>query len=72
MNISEPFIRRPVATTLFTAGIVFAGLAAYYELPVSPLPQIDQPTIQQDADNIQADYLIKISISNPVESLRNE
>jgi multidrug efflux pump len=45
MNISEPFIRRPVATTLFTAGIVFAGLAAYYELPVSPLPQIDQPTI---------------------------
>ena len=45
MNLSEPFIRRPVATTLFTAGIVFAGMAAFFYLPVSPLPQVDQPTI---------------------------
>src|ERR1700754_1756215 len=45
MNLSEPFIRRPVATTLITVGIAFAGAVAYNVLPVSPLPQVDFPTI---------------------------
>jgi multidrug efflux pump len=45
MNISEPFIRRPVGTTLITIGIAFAGAIAYSVLPVSPLPQVDFPTI---------------------------
>ena len=49
MNISAPFIRRPVATTLITVGIAFAGILAYRVLPVSPLPQVDFPTISVNA-----------------------
>jgi len=46
MIISRPFILRPVATTLLMAGILLAGAAAYQQLPVSALPQVDYPTIQ--------------------------
>src|SRR5215470_10519876 len=46
MNISEPFIRRPVATSLLMVGIVLAGVVAYLQLPVSALPEVDYPTIQ--------------------------
>ena len=46
MNLSAFFIRRPVATTLLTIGIVLAGLFAFQELPISPLPQVDFPTIE--------------------------
>src|SRR5271154_4102896 len=49
MNISAGFIRRPVATTLITLGIAFAGALAYSVLPVSPLPQVDFPTISVSA-----------------------
>src|ERR1700733_2401174 len=49
MNISEPFIRRPVATSLFTLAIALSGLVAFRLLPVSPLPQVDFPTIQVSA-----------------------
>src|SRR5271166_2084178 len=49
MNISAVFIRRPVATTLITLGIAFAGALAYTVLPVSPLPQVDFPTISVNA-----------------------
>jgi multidrug efflux pump len=45
MNISEPFIRRPVATALLTIAMALAGGVAYTLLPVSPLPEIDFPTI---------------------------
>ncbi|MEY4515263.1 MAG: hypothetical protein RLZZ450_7385, partial [Pseudomonadota bacterium] len=45
MSISEPFIRRPVATSLLTVGLLLAGLFAYRELAVSALPEIDYPTI---------------------------
>src|SRR6195256_4531168 len=45
MNISEPFIQRPVATTLLTIGLALAGLVAFRLLPVAPLPQVDFPTI---------------------------
>jgi len=46
MNPSKPFILRPVATSLLMTGILLAGLAAYRQLPVSALPQVDYPTIQ--------------------------
>jgi multidrug efflux pump len=49
MNISEPFIRKPVATTLLVVAITLAGLAAYPVLPVSPLPQVEFPTISVNA-----------------------
>jgi multidrug efflux pump len=45
MSISEPFIRRPVGTALLTVGLLLAGGAAYRELAVSALPQVDYPTI---------------------------
>ncbi len=49
MNISEPFVRRPVATSLLMAAIGFVGLVAYPFLPVAPLPQVDFPTISVSA-----------------------
>ncbi len=49
MNISAMFIRRPVATTLLTVGVTLAGAIAFNVLPVSPLPQIDFPTISVNA-----------------------
>ncbi|WP_336485894.1 efflux RND transporter permease subunit [Methylobacterium nigriterrae] len=45
MNVSAPFIRRPVATTLLTIGVMLAGLFAFMRLPVAPLPQVDFPVI---------------------------
>jgi multidrug efflux pump len=49
MNLSQPFIERPVATTLLTVGVVLAGIAAFVHLPVAPLPQVDFPTISVNA-----------------------
>lgn len=49
MNLSSPFIRRPVATTLLTFGLVAAGIIAFFHLPVSPLPDVDIPTIAVQA-----------------------
>ncbi|HEY7648702.1 MAG TPA: efflux RND transporter permease subunit, partial [Methylomirabilota bacterium] len=46
MNLSRPFILRPVATSLLTVAIVLAGFVAYRQLPVAALPQVDYPTIQ--------------------------
>src|SRR6516165_5018523 len=46
MNMSEPFIRRPVATTLLMVAIMLSGLVAYTFLPLSALPEVDYPTIQ--------------------------
>src|SRR5438132_4813550 len=46
MSISSPFIHRPVATSLLTIAVAFAGALAYMLLPVSPLPQVDFPTVQ--------------------------
>ena len=55
MNISEPFIRRPIATSLLAAGLMLAGLVAYRFLPVAPLPQVDFPTINVSANDPGAD-----------------
>jgi multidrug efflux pump len=49
LNLSAPFIDRPVATTLLTIGLALAGAAAFRLLPVSPLPQVDFPTISVQA-----------------------
>jgi len=50
MSLSAPFIRRPVATTLLTVALALAGAIAYHFLPVSPLPQVEFPTIQVSAN----------------------
>lgn len=49
MNLSEPFVRRPVATVLLTIGLALAGIGAFFVLPVSPLPQVDFPVISVSA-----------------------
>jgi HAE1 family hydrophobic/amphiphilic exporter-1 len=49
MNISEPFVRRPIATSLLMGGIFLIGLVIFPMLPVAPLPQVDFPTIQVNA-----------------------
>jgi multidrug efflux pump len=49
MSLSSPFIRRPVATTLLTVAIALAGIIGYMFLPVSPLPQVEFPTISVQA-----------------------
>lgn len=49
MNISEPFIRKPVATTLLLIAVALAGSVAFQLLPVAPLPQVDFPTVQVSA-----------------------
>ncbi|HEY3197729.1 MAG TPA: efflux RND transporter permease subunit, partial [Nitrospirales bacterium] len=50
MNISEPFIRRPVATTLLTIAVALVGAVAFRLLPVAALPTVDFPTIQVSAN----------------------
>ena len=49
MNLSEPFVRRPVATVLLTIGLALSGIGAFFVLPVSPLPQVDFPVITVSA-----------------------
>ena len=49
MNLSEPFVRRPVATVLLTVGLALSGIGAFFVLPVSPLPQVDFPVITVSA-----------------------
>ena len=46
MNISEPFIRRPIGTTLLAIGLLMVGVVTFPMLPIAPLPQVDFPTIQ--------------------------
>src|SRR5215475_3514733 len=50
MNISAPFIQRPIATSLIAAALLGLGLIAYFKLPVASLPQVDAPTIQINAN----------------------
>ena len=49
MNLSRPFVERPVATVLLTIGVALAGIAAFFVLPVSPLPRVDYPAITVSA-----------------------
>ncbi|HEX9326613.1 MAG TPA: efflux RND transporter permease subunit [Reyranella sp.] len=68
MNLSAPFIARPVATTLLTIGIALAGLVAFLKLPVSPLPKVDFPTIQVSASLPGASpETVATSLTTPLE-----
>jgi multidrug efflux pump len=49
VNLSSPFVRRPIATVLLTAGVALAGIAGFFVLPVAPLPQVDYPAISVSA-----------------------
>jgi multidrug efflux pump len=68
MNISAPFIRRPVATTLLTVAIALAGAIAFEVLPVAPLPEVDFPTISVGAGlpGASADIMAS-SVATPLE-----
>ncbi len=68
MNLSAPFIARPVATTLLTIGLALAGLVAFFKLPVSPLPKIDFPTILVTANLPGASpETVATSVTTPLE-----
>src|SRR6202453_2349841 len=68
MNISAPFIHRPVATTLLTVAIAIAGGIAFQVLPVSPLPQVDFPTISVSASLPGASAeIMASSVATPLE-----
>ncbi len=68
MNISAPFIRRPVATTLLTLGIAISGILAFSKLPVAPLPQVDFPTIAVNAQLPGASpETVATSVAEPLE-----
>ncbi len=68
MNISAPFIARPVATTLLTLGVALAGVLAFTKLPVSPLPQVDYPTISVSASLPGASpETVATSVAAPLE-----
>ncbi|AIT19336.1 efflux RND transporter permease subunit [Burkholderia thailandensis] len=68
MNLSRPFITRPVATTLLALGIALAGLFAFIKLPVSPLPQVDFPTILVQASLPGASpETVATSVTSPLE-----
>ncbi len=68
MNISAPFIKRPVATTLLTVGLALAGILAFRFLPVSPLPQVDFPTISVSASLPGAEpETMATSVAAPLE-----
>jgi multidrug efflux pump len=68
VNISSPFIHRPVATTLLTVAIAIAGSIAFEVLPVAPLPQVDFPTISVNAGlpGASADIMAS-SVATPLE-----
>jgi hydrophobe/amphiphile efflux-1 (HAE1) family protein len=68
MNLSEPFIRRPVGTSLLAAGVLLLGAVAYYFLPVAPLPKVDFPTISVAAQEPGVDpQTAASSLAAPLE-----
>ena len=68
MNLSEPFIRRPVATSLMAGALAFLGLAAFPFLPVAPLPQVDFPTVLVTATLAGASAeTMATSVATPLE-----
>ncbi|MEW9585839.1 efflux RND transporter permease subunit [Paraburkholderia sp. DGU8] len=68
MNLSRPFISRPVATTLLAIGVALAGIVAFTKLPVAPLPQVDFPTISIQASLPGASpETVATSVASPLE-----
>jgi multidrug efflux pump len=69
VSLSSPFIARPVATTLLTVAVSLAGAIAYTRLPVSPLPQVDFPTIRVQAGLPGASpEIMAASVATPLET----
>ncbi len=68
MNLSTPFISRPIATSLLTLGLALAGIAAFFILPVAPLPQVDFPTINVSANMPGASpEVMAATVATPLE-----
>ena len=68
MNLSAPFVKRPVGTTLLAAWLVLAGIGAYFVLPVAPLPQVDFPTVSVSASLPGASpETMATSVATPLE-----
>src|SRR5579872_7504709 len=68
MNLSAPFVRRPIGTVLLTIGIALAGVGAFFNLPVSPLPEVDIPTISVQAQLPGASpETMATSVATPLE-----
>ncbi|HEV2393241.1 MAG TPA: efflux RND transporter permease subunit [Verrucomicrobiae bacterium] len=68
MSVSEPFIRRPVGTSLLAAGLFLAGIIAYHFLPVAPIPRVDFPMISVSASLPGADpATVASTVAAPLE-----
>ena len=68
MNLSAPFVRRPVGTILLTIGLALAGVGGFFALPVSPLPQVDFPSISVSASLPGASPdTMSMSVATPLE-----
>ncbi|SHM26002.1 multidrug efflux pump [Duganella sacchari] len=68
MNLSSPFVKRPIATVLLTIGVALAGIGAFFVLPVAPLPQVDFPIISVNATLPGASpSTMATSVSTPLE-----
>jgi HAE1 family hydrophobic/amphiphilic exporter-1 len=69
ISVSAPFIRFPVATSLLMLGVLFAGVVAYFTLPVAPMPNVDFPTIQVSTNLPGADPItMASSVTQPLET----
>jgi len=68
VNLSAPFIRRPIGTLLLTVGVMLAGIAAFFVMPVAPLPQVDFPTVSVSANLPGASpTTMATSVASPLE-----
>ena len=70
MNISAPFIERPIATSLLTVALLLAGIVAFPHIPVAPLPEVEYPTIQVNAQLPGASPdTLATSVATPLERM---
>ena len=68
MNLSAPFVRRPIGTLLLTVGVILAGISAFFVMPVAPLPQVDFPTVSVSANLPGASpTTMATSVASPLE-----
>ena len=68
MNISAPFIRRPIGTTLLSIGLFLVGVVSYFQLPVASLPAVDFPAIRVQASRPGADPgIMAATVAAPLE-----
>ena len=71
MNLSSPFVRRPVGTVLLTVWLALAGIAAFFRLPVASLPQVDFPVISVSANvapRMMSDLVAAARMGNGVQA----